>query len=294
MTVLTLIICMLIINSKIKTALILTLFLLIFSTSTINAQVVINEYLPHPSSGNDWIEIYSPTDLDISGYILRDTTSDIVKLPSGVIIGPSKSTSCYLDVGNRLNNGGDTILILKADGLPPAVDEHSYSSDPGVDVSWCRTPDGGLWASCTAITKTSIECGSLVPSPSPTPELIQTPRPAPTPTKTPAPTLPKSPTPVPTQKPTATPKSTLQPTVKATPTPNASETEEPRQGNDVALITLENNTPSPAVEVAGASDEQNSFPALALLPILGGLGLVGASILSLYKQRLELKKLLGN
>jgi len=106
-----------------KCKLFLFVFFLLFfiSASEASAQVMINEYLPHPSSGSDWIELYSPTDIDISDFILRDSTSDMKKLPSGLVIGPSTSTNCYVDVSNRLNNSGDTILLLKADGSLPAV-----------------------------------------------------------------------------------------------------------------------------------------------------------------------------
>ena len=54
------------------------IFLFFVFPQKISAQVVINEFLPNHSSGVDWVELYSATDIDISGWILKDSTSPVV------------------------------------------------------------------------------------------------------------------------------------------------------------------------------------------------------------------------
>jgi len=262
-----------------KCKLFLFVFFLLFfiSSSKVSAQVVINEYLPRPSSGPDWIELYSPIDSDISEYILRDTTSDMKKLLSGVIIGPSTSTSCYVDVSNRLNNGGDTILLLQADGSLPAVDEHSYSS-AGVDVSWCRSPDGGAWDTCTTATKTLIECDSLVPTPTPTS--------TPTPTPTSVPTLTSTPTPTPTLTPTPTPKPTVKAaaTAKSKPKTTKKKNVEEGQGEKELILGLREGLGSPPPSPTPASEKKKKFPTVAALLVFSGLGFLGAAAYPFLKR----------
>ena len=127
------------------------IFLSLIPRSVFAAQnLFINEFLPHPSSGNDWIEIYNPNDAEvsISGYKLNDSTSQIKEITESTI-GPK----CFLvlEVSNRLNNSGDSIYLYDKNGTQQ--DQQSYSTDPGVDTSWSRHPDGGSWQVSSALTK---------------------------------------------------------------------------------------------------------------------------------------------
>lgn len=143
--------------------------------------VVINEFSSYESSG-DWIELYSAEDIDISGWILRDLATSRVKvIPEGVTIGPSTSTFYVVDVGARLDRGGDRIILLKSDDVT-LVDEVVYGTQggvcaPGVGESAGRYPDAEsvfrIFSSPTKgysnNTSTSFLCPTPTLSPTSTP-----------------------------------------------------------------------------------------------------------------------------
>lgn len=135
--------------------LIFLLIVLLFPNSSIvvsqtSSTVVINEIMPHPSSGSDWIEIYnnSGADIDISGWSVSDSTSDpkgerIKTFPSGTVVegdDPDGNNFYYFTVGNRLNDAGDVIKLYNPDSQP--IDEKEYTGDPGIDNAHIRYPDG--------------------------------------------------------------------------------------------------------------------------------------------------------
>jgi hypothetical protein len=123
-----------------------------------SAQVVINEYYTPTTS--DWVELFSPTDADISGFVIRDATSTNKKvIADGVVLGPSTNTLCYVDFNRWLDNSGDIVKLEKPGGI--LIDSHTYSSNPGEGFSWCRIPDGGDWNTCNPPTKATVECNGL-------------------------------------------------------------------------------------------------------------------------------------
>lgn len=142
-------------------------FLLLFpgAGSVLASNVVINEFLPHPSSGNDWIEIYNPTSsiVDLSNWILVDSTSTMKTLSGSVAANGFIS----FEVSNRLNNGGDSIFLKDSSGT--TIDNYSYSSDPGIDKSIGRSPDGSGWTTLTAQSRDSSNGSSSTSTPSPSP-----------------------------------------------------------------------------------------------------------------------------
>ncbi|MDO8657338.1 MAG: lamin tail domain-containing protein [Candidatus Levybacteria bacterium] len=197
------------------------------SKSTVFASdVVINEILPNPPSGEkEWIEFYNTTEtpIDLSNYYFDDDdillvdgqiqkgTSDPGSDPqelSGIL--PSKST-CFLDLTSYLNNDKDKPTLFLLNGI--VVDSYEYS-DSMQNESFSRIPDGTDWQSNQAPTKSNTQCFSLAPTPTspPIPTFTPTPTLKSTPTLKPAPTSKSTSTP----KPTATPKPT--PTTKPTPT----------------------------------------------------------------------------
>lgn len=187
-----------------------TIFLaLLFSPPKIFAQVVINEFLPNPTTGPDWVELYNVTDQGVylNGWILDDegTTTNMVDIKEATI---SAKGFLVFDVGSRLNKGGDTIYLKNNQGV--TVDERSYTSDPGDNISLGRMPDGDEWGICQTLTKGSPNsCVLPTPSPLPTNTLAPTNTPVPEPTNTPAATsTPKPPTSTPTPKPTLKPTAT--------------------------------------------------------------------------------------
>ncbi len=110
---------------------------------------MINEFLPNPSTGNEWIELYNTSSdfLDLSGMWLDDMPgggSSPRQIPFGTVIAPG---GYYVhDMGGAyLNNGGDDVRLLSAD-QSTIFDSFSYSSTQK-GVSYCRQPDGGVWSS---------------------------------------------------------------------------------------------------------------------------------------------------
>ena len=135
--------------------LLVVLFIILTKPNITYASVVVNEILPHPSSGDDWIELFNTESLevDISGWSIEDSTSKIKTLPEGTKF---TTASAYLQifVSNRLNNGGDTIILKNKDGAN--IDEKSYDKDPGVDIAVGRFPDGNnTWGGLTSNTPNS-------------------------------------------------------------------------------------------------------------------------------------------
>ena len=129
------------------------IFLLIFPV-TVNAQVVINEFSYGDSK--DWIELYSPEDVDISNWVLDDlnssgeqTKSDIFIIPQGTFIGSSTSSFYLIDtdkVSDRLNNNGD-VLTLYNSNKSSIIDEIKYGNRSGVCIFGSTGSIGRLWQS---------------------------------------------------------------------------------------------------------------------------------------------------
>jgi len=201
---------------KVIGAFFLIIFFFLFPRD-VYSQVVINEFSSFDSS-NDWVEIYSSQDVDISGWILRDSASSKVStIPEDTSIGPSSSYFYIIDAKNRLNKGfnkdGDKIRILKSDDTTE-VDSIIYGDIEGSAIcapsnsnqSIGRIKDGGgVFVRFAISTKASPNTTSEAPCPT------LTPSPSPTPVPTQKPTL--------TPKPTTTPKPTLVPTLTPSPTP---------------------------------------------------------------------------
>jgi hypothetical protein len=190
---------------------ILLLVLLIFPFK-VSAALYINEF----SAGTtdmDWVEIYNSdsTSVDMSGYILRDSTSSNKLDLTGTLSG---SSYLVFDWNNKLNNDGDTIRLLKTD--ESVVDQVTYGDSgsvpaPSGSQTAGRLSDGAPnWVLFVSNTKgLPNNASSVVPTstPSPTPTSTPTPTPTRTPTSTPAPTA--TPTPTPTIKINLTPTPTI-------------------------------------------------------------------------------------
>ncbi len=118
-------------------------------------EILINEFLPNPSSGNEWVELYNVTSdpLELTGMWLDDIAnggSSPKEIPENTIIPPG---GYYVhDMGAAyLNNGGDDVRLLSAD-QNTVFDSFSYSSSQK-GLSYCRQPDGGAWSSSCTPTK---------------------------------------------------------------------------------------------------------------------------------------------
>ncbi len=252
----------------------------------VSAQVVINEFSSWDASG-DWIELYSEEDVDISGWILRDTTSTMKTINSGSFIGSSTSKFFIVEVGNRLNQDGDVIKLYQGDGTS-LENEVRYGDKGGVCASENslqtsgRLPDGGAniirFASDTKGETNSDSTENPCPTPTPTS----------TPTSTPGPT--STPTPTPTKIPTAIPKPTVKAVVTKKPKVISSKTTSDEDESEILGLREELESPSPTP--IPESEEKGKIPITAVLFVLGGLGFIGVAgypFLKSMKKRYNIK-----
>ncbi len=114
--------------------------------------VLINEFLPDPNTlwTEEWVELYNPQalDADLSGYILDDITSggtSPYSIPAGTVIPGYGYLVLYQGAtGVGLNNAGDTVNLLKPDGVT-VIDFYTYTSSSD-DISYGRESDGSpIW-----------------------------------------------------------------------------------------------------------------------------------------------------
>lgn len=166
----------------------ITLFVTIFiSPPKTLAKVVINEILPHPSSGSDWVELYNTEqgeEIDIAGWQIEDSKSTVKTFSDDTKIS-SSSSFLQVFVSNRLNNGGDLLRLKDESG--GVIDEKSYEQDPGIDISIGRYPDGAdNWEIILSSTPNGANT-SFAPTFTPTPLPTSTPAPTKKPTSTPRP-----------------------------------------------------------------------------------------------------------
>jgi hypothetical protein len=123
--------------------------------TTGTANVVLNEIMPDPTEGEDWVEIYNPTadDLDISNMILRDGASTVMAtVPDGTIL--SSGDYLVVEVGTRLNQTGDHVFLKDQTDTEVLDDKAFAQGDVSEDVSIGRETDGGnLWKNCINSSK---------------------------------------------------------------------------------------------------------------------------------------------
>jgi len=245
--------------------------------------VVINEFLPNPISGNDWVELYNPTSnpVDIGNWYLKDEATTHI---ADFSLSTSISAENYLaiDVGSRLNKDNDTVTLYN--NVNETVDSRTYSQNPGDNISIGRYPDGEIWATLQNSTKGNSNNGG---NPVPTPTPAQTPTSAPI-APTPTSTL--------TQTPTSAPAATSKPTIVSSPTPvvkpsiiladSTSQDSTSDNGDfpeiDLAINDAMNPSPSNQPEVLGTDSAKTSKPTLPVILIIAGtlLTLIGGLLLA--------------
>ena len=132
-------------------------------------EVLINEILPAPSSGSEWVELYNTTASTVDiGYCFIDDLADgggaLYQIPAGTTIPAGGFWT--LDRSSYFNNGGDDVRFLKEDATT-VLDAYTYGATD-YDVSWYRSPDGGAWQAFPTSSPTkgtsngggSGECGT--------------------------------------------------------------------------------------------------------------------------------------
>jgi len=180
-----------------RTARVVTLAIVLFAAvaAPACADVVINELMADPASdwspsdGDDvydslddeWIELLNAGGeaIDMTGWRLRDAVSDSSwKFEfSGVLAGGDmvvlygneayawEDANGYTRNGLSLNNGGDTIELVRPDGSVAARVEYT-SADTRDDCSYGRQPDGGAtWVLYDGLNPTSPPATGLDPTP---------------------------------------------------------------------------------------------------------------------------------
>lgn len=176
---------------RILCSIFLFLFLLFPQKVFAEDKLVINEFLVHPSSGNDeWIEIYNPTNIDLTSYWVDDDTSfteDVGNSNKKQLTTIVNSLYSVFTLSSSIfNNSADHVVLFDADGN--IIDQYEYTDDPGVDLSVGRSPDGANGFQILASSTKGSVNSEVLPTPTLTPTEAPTPTRTPTPTKTPTPT----------------------------------------------------------------------------------------------------------
>lgn len=271
---------------KQSTVFFITFFWLLTSVKPANAELVINEF--SSSDNNDWVEVYFVSEAtapaQLANYRIRDgSDSNKIDLEGELAPGEYKA----FGFGNRLNNDGDDLRLYKiVDGTEIQIDQISYGKAaalcaPESGQSIGRMPDGtGPFTRLASQTKGAANSSEAAACPTPTPSA--TPRPSNTPT--PSPTESPTPSAAPTKSPLIAP--TPKPTQKPTPTPEPSGSPTPSP-----VLTQREGSPSPTVLVATDSGEEvkgaGNFSPFAVIMIVAGVVLIGASALGFVKSRHE-------
>lgn len=149
------------------------------------AQVVINEVMPAPSQGNEWVELKNAgSDLvELTGWTVEDANGVLQPNPSlsGVVMQPG--AFFVFELVNKLNNTGDTVTLKDVDAQ--VVDQFNYASS-GSALSWSRVS-----STQSAFVQPTPSRGveNTLPSPSPTPSPSAVPTPSPSPSLLPSPSV---------------------------------------------------------------------------------------------------------
>ncbi|HUV71963.1 MAG TPA: lamin tail domain-containing protein [Clostridia bacterium] len=243
-------------------------------------QVVINEFLPNPTSGSDeWVELYNTSSEKISlvGWRLVDLVGTDVKLDG--CISPGEFRKFSRGEGWLNNTDGDTIVLEDEEGRQKDRVVYGDGGDVGLPKegqSAGRSPDdSSVWQIFDSPTPQNSEC--LLPTLTPSPTLTPTSAPTPKPTSTSKP---------PTNTPTSMP-----PTSTSTPKPTVVKdvTISSGEGQVLALSDEGEVEPSPGDEIQEIKDlyqppeKKKSFLFPAVL-IVGGIGLVSFSVYSFLKK----------
>jgi hypothetical protein len=277
-------------------------FILIFFRffTVASAQVVINEFSSFTSA--DWVEVYNfgTETVNLSGYLIRDSTeTNKIDLDGNIESGG------FLSFGfsNRLNKDGDTVKLLKINGVnEDLIDSIPYGGDGQVcspineTESIGRVPDGGNTIDRFKVSTrdSSNNSAELNSCPTPTPLPTNSPTPTPKPTSTTKPVSTQKPTATNSPTPTPKPMSILTPTTKplitreiTQPESSIADTSNPTNGI-VAGVQVESDTNNSNENGASTASQSKKFPIAAAVLMIAGVSLLGISLLPVirnYKKR---------
>ncbi len=191
----------------------------------------LNEIMPNPSAGYEWVEIYNPDNLNIDDWTIEEEGGSIYQL--GANLTDNAVYDIFEFTVNKLNNTSDTITLKSADA---SIVESYHWGSTQAGVSFAKIPDGGEWSTLNPDTKAAANqlvspTPTLTPSPTISPTTEPTVTPTPSPTATPIATATVEPTIIPTSTPIPTLSPTIIPTATATPSICPEPTLEPGPSN---------------------------------------------------------------
>ena len=151
------------------------------------SNIYINEFMPNPETGSEWVEIYNNNDFDLSleNWRIQDNTDKQRIIANNTI--PSYSYFIFM-FNNYLNNTGDSIRLLDqynrqiGETFTYNTTKKGYSFSLQEDQTWCQT--------VSSMNQDNFSCYSpptSTPNPTDTPKPTSTPKNTPTPKKTPTP-----------------------------------------------------------------------------------------------------------
>ncbi|MBU4210384.1 lamin tail domain-containing protein [Patescibacteria group bacterium] len=155
-----------------------------------NSGIYLNEIMPNPPDGDEWVEIYNNNNFSIilENWKIQDETTKTRPIPTEII--QAKSYYGFSVGSGFLNNGGDTAKLLNDQGVN--INEFNYSKS-STDLSWSKQTDI-IWCEADP-SKGEINGTCFKAAPTNTSTPTNTPTNSPTPTQTPTPTV--TPTPLP-------------------------------------------------------------------------------------------------
>lgn len=129
--------------------------------------VVINEVMPRPNSGLEWVEMYNPSAcaVDVDGWRVKDNRGYLAwNRKTGSTLAAGSHVVWY--ISNKLNNGGDSVIVFDKGGRQ--IDSFHYTSSV-LGQSWVRIPDGGAWSSVPQAPTAGLPNPSTPPTSAPAP-----------------------------------------------------------------------------------------------------------------------------
>lgn len=213
--------------------------------------IVLSEFMPAPSQGNEWVELYNnnSTVVNLAGWSIDDGPGGGAKITIGANVSVEAHGYIVISLSsNLLNNSGDTVQLINQ--FNQVIDSYSYTNALN-DASYNRDAFGNWYqtfstspgmANIPLPTATNTPTPSNTPEPTPTNTATPTRTPSPTRTETPTrePTETRTPSPTRTETPTREPTETREPTHTRTPSPTREPTE--------TRVPTHTRTPSPTRE----------------------------------------------
>ncbi len=124
------------------------------NNQTQNGKIVLVEFMPNPSSGDEWAKVRNPNgfSMDISGWKIDDQEggSSAFAIPKTTNIGPNQSEVFYFS--SRLNNTNDSIRLLSPSGT--VIESFTYTQTVK-GVSFVKDKNGNWVLSNSSSSNTS-------------------------------------------------------------------------------------------------------------------------------------------